>query len=84
MTDIDWALFWHMGGHGAYVWTGWGLALLALGVEFFTLWRRSRRHPPPSPAVLSAAGRSGAPREASRDERAAVAQPAAPGRGEPR
>ncbi|WP_198321166.1 heme exporter protein CcmD [Azohydromonas aeria] len=47
MSGIDWALFWHMGGHGLYVWGGWGGAALALGVEFFVLWRRARRLPAP-------------------------------------
>jgi heme exporter protein CcmD len=45
--NIDWDLFWHMGGYGAYVWSGWGLAVLALGTEFLQLRRRSRRLPPP-------------------------------------
>lgn len=65
--NIDWALLWDMGGHGAYVWTGWGVALLALGSEFFVLWRRSRRLPPPSPA-------------ASRESRPAPGQPREPRR----
>jgi heme exporter protein CcmD len=50
--NIDWLLLWHMGGYGVYVWTGWGVALLTLGAEFFVLWRRSRRLPPPG-AVAS-------------------------------
>lgn len=57
--NIDWALLWDMGGHGAYVWTGWGVALLALGGEFFLLWRRSRRLPPGFAATRE--GRAAAP-----------------------
>lgn len=47
---IDWALLAHMGGQGAYVWGGWGLALVALAVEGLVAWRRHRRAPPPGRA----------------------------------
>ncbi|MDZ5460953.1 heme exporter protein CcmD [Azohydromonas lata] len=52
---IDWALLWDMGGHGLYVWGGWGLALLALGLEAALLWRRSRRLPQPNGGADAAA-----------------------------
>jgi heme exporter protein CcmD len=43
---IDWALFWNMGGHGAFVWPAYGFGALALLVESVLLrrrWQRSRR-----------------------------------------
>ncbi|WP_198321062.1 heme exporter protein CcmD [Azohydromonas aeria] len=61
MSGIDWTLLWHMGGHGAYVWGGWGLAALALGAEFFALRRRARRLPAPR-AVPGPRGRVFSPR----------------------
>jgi heme exporter protein CcmD len=58
--NIDWPLLWHMGGYGPYVWTGWGVTVLALGAECLVLWRRSRRLPPPGAASQGrAGGRSG-------------------------
>ena len=40
--SIDWAAFWHMGGHGGYVFGAYGIAVLLLAVEALLLWRRSR------------------------------------------
>lgn len=54
--NIDWALFWHMGGYGPYVWSGWGLAALALGAEFLLLRRRCRGLPPDRHAAQRPSG----------------------------
>ena len=43
MTGIDWALFWDLGGHGRYVWSGYGVAAAAFAAEALLLWRRARR-----------------------------------------
>ena len=40
--SIDWAAFWHMGGHGGYVFGTYGLAALLIAAEALALWRRSR------------------------------------------
>ena len=42
MTDwIDWADFFHMGGHGPYVWGSLGMCALAMAAEWG--WLRLRR-----------------------------------------
>lgn len=40
--NIDWSLFFAMGGHGAFVWGAYGAALALLGAEAILLWRRAR------------------------------------------
>ncbi|AKJ28318.1 heme exporter protein CcmD [Caldimonas brevitalea] len=41
--NIDWSLFWHMGGQGPYVWGAYGAALALVAAEAIGLWRRARR-----------------------------------------
>lgn len=40
--SIDWAAFWHMGGHGLYVWSGFLGTAVLLGAEAADLMRRLR------------------------------------------
>jgi heme exporter protein CcmD len=41
--SIDWQAFWAMGGHGMYVWWGYGGAALLVAIEACAVWRRLQR-----------------------------------------
>ena len=41
--SIDWAQFWHMGGHAASVFGAYGGAAALVALEAYWLWRRARR-----------------------------------------
>lgn len=36
--------FFHMGGHGFYIWTSYTAAIVFLGIQWFIPWRRWRRY----------------------------------------
>jgi len=40
---MSWSRFFHMGGYAFYVWSSFGVALLAMGFEVLVLVRRRRR-----------------------------------------
>ena len=40
--NIDWSVFWQLGGHGLYVWPGYGAALLLVLLEAVVMLRRLR------------------------------------------
>lgn len=39
---IDWSGFWHMDGHGGYVWSAYLIAVIVLVVNFVLPLRRRR------------------------------------------
>jgi heme exporter protein CcmD len=39
---MDWSKFFSMGGYALYVWSAYGITLLALGSEVIALYRRSK------------------------------------------
>jgi heme exporter protein CcmD len=41
--SIDWLALWHLGGHGVYVWPGYGAAAFLVAVEAVVIMRRLRR-----------------------------------------
>ena len=43
--SIDWSAFWHLGGHGPFVWPGYAAAALLVAAEAVVLLRRLRRRP---------------------------------------
>jgi heme exporter protein D len=54
----SWQDFWAMGGYARFVWGAYGVALLALAIEFASLRARARR--------ARAAARRGEPGSAAR------------------
>ncbi|TNC82424.1 MAG: heme exporter protein CcmD [Oleiphilus sp.] len=43
MSFESWQDFWHMGGHGLYVWLCYGVGLLViLGIALAPVWQRKR------------------------------------------
>ena len=40
---MSWSQFFHMGGYAFYVWSSFGVALLAMGIEVLMLLNRRKR-----------------------------------------
>ncbi len=43
MSFDSWSAFWHMGGHGVYVWSSYGMTFAVLLAMVWLPWRRHRR-----------------------------------------
>lgn len=43
--SVDWSALWHLGGHGLYVWPGYGAAALLALAEGVAILRRLREPP---------------------------------------